>query len=66
MKSQKSIVGILLLGIAMIAVISAAGCINSETPAYSTHSEFTKVADHFYEVTYYDYDDSARRPMLKF
>ena len=56
MISKKSVAAVLLLGVALLAVIATAGCVNSET---QTHSEFAKVADHFYEVTYYDYDDSA-------
>lgn len=60
MVSRKSIAAILLLSITIIAVVVTAGCVNSEQPAAVTeHSAFTKVADHFYEVTYYDYDDSA-------
>lgn len=42
-----------------LAIVSS-GCINEEK-----QSKFTKITDYFYEVTYYDYNDSAMQSYAK-
>lgn len=49
----------------LLIVIVSAGCISGTTET-TGHSDFVKLGDHFYTVTYYDYDESAMKTCAEY